>query len=244
MSEWKSYSQRREVKAIFFDLDDTLYDYSSSSDYSKNKVFSWLLDKYPNLRREDILSSYEKIIRDAVKKEAKGAYDAWDRQKRFQSLLLYLGLKDNSLASRLTTIFANARAASMKPYPDTRDVLGKLEKRHELGIITNGPSVYQREAISALKLKVYFSHILISEEVGFRKPADEIFQIAIEKAGCRSEEAVMVGNSLREDIEPAKRLGIETVLFDPKNRFTKEALMFRGRPDHLIRRLIELLKLY
>lgn len=240
----RSHSRSREVKAIFFDLDNTLYDYNSSSDYSKNKVFSYLLKRYPHLKREDILSSYAEIIQDAVEEEAKGLYDAWDRQKRFSKLLLSLGLKDDGLSKRLVTIFAEARAESSKPYPDTQDVLSKLREKYVLGVITNGPSVYQREEISLLKLGAYFSHILISEEVGFRKPAKEIFQIAIKKAGCRPEEAVMVGDNLREDIEAAKNLGMKTVLFDSNNRFKKEDLAPQERPDYLIRRLTELLDLY
>ncbi len=113
-----------------------------------------------------------------------------------------------------------------------------------LGIISNGPSIYQKEAISALRLGTYLSHILISEEVGFRKPAREIFKIALSKVACRPEEAVMVGDNPTEDIEPAKKLGMGTVLFDSKNKFTKEGLMSKERPDHLIRQLTELLKLY
>jgi len=240
----RSCSQRREVKAIFFDLDDTLYDYSSSSGYSKDKVFSYLLNRHPHLKQEDILSSYEKIIQDAVEEEVKGTYGAWDRQKRFSRLLLSIGLKNDGLSKKLVTIFAKARAESSKPYPDTQDVLSKLGKKYVLGVITNGPSVYQREEISLLKLETYFSHILIAEEVGFRKPAKEIFQTALEKVARHPEEAVMVGNNPMEDIKPAKKLGMETVLFDPKNLFTKEDLMSREGPDNLIRRLTELLKLY
>ena len=233
-----------KVRAIFFDLDNTLYDYNYSSDYSKNKVFSYLLNRYPHLKQEDILSDYEKIIQDAVEEEAKGLYDAWDRQKRFSKLLVSLGLKDNGVLKRLVTIFAEARAESSKPHPDAHDVLGKLREKYVLSIITNGPSVYQREEILLLKLEAYFSHVLISEEVGFRKPAKEIFQIAVKKAGCRPGEAVMVGDNPREDIEPAKKFGMETVLFDPKNRFTKEDLTSKEIPDYLIRRLTELLDLY
>jgi putative hydrolase of the HAD superfamily len=233
-----------KTKAIFFDLDNTLYDYNSSSDYSKNKVFSYLLNRYPHLKREDILSSYEKIIQEAVEEETKGLYDAWDRQKRFSKLLLYLGIKDDGLSKRLVTIFAEARTESSKPYPDARDVLSKLGEKYVLGIITNGPSVYQREEISLLKLKTYFSHILISEEVGFRKPTEEIFQIAVKKACCRPEEAVMVGDNPRTDIKPAKKLGMETVLFDPENKFTKENLALEERPEYLIRQFTELLNLY
>jgi len=233
-----------KVRAIFFDLDNTLYDYNYSSDYSKNKVFSYLLNRYPHLKQEDILSDYEKIIQDAVEEEAKGLYDAWDRQKRFSKLLVSLGLKDNGVLKRLVTIFAEARAESSTPHPDAHDVLGKLREKYVLSIITNGPSVYQREEILLLKLEAYFSHVLISEEVGFRKPAKEIFQIAVKKAGCRPGEAVMVGDSPREDIEPAKKFGMETVLFDPKNRFTKEDLTSKEIPDYLIRRLTELLDLY
>ncbi|MFQ6137464.1 MAG: HAD family hydrolase, partial [Candidatus Hydrothermarchaeales archaeon] len=189
----KSCNGGREIKAIFFDLDNTLYDYNSSSEYSKNKVFSYLLNRYPHLKQEDILSSYEKIIQEAVEEEVKGIYDAWDRQKRFSKLLLSLGLKDDELSKKLVTIFAEARAESSKPYPEAHDVLSKLREKYVLGIITNGPSVYQREEISLLKLESYFSHILIAEEVGFRKPAKEIFQMALKKVACHPEEAVMVG---------------------------------------------------
>ena len=240
----RSHSRRREVKAIFFDFDNTLYDYNFSSDYSKNKVFSYLLNRYPHLKQEDILSSYEKIIQDAVEEEVKGTYDAWDRQKRFSKLLLSLGLNDNGLSKRLVAIFAEARTESSKPYPDAHDVLSKLREKYVLGIITNGPSVYQREEITLLKLGAYFSHILISEEVGFRKPTKEIFQTALKKVACRPEEAVMVGDNLKEDIKPARKLGMETVLLDPKNRFTKEGLTLDERPNYLIRQFTELLNLY
>ncbi|MFQ6127227.1 MAG: HAD family hydrolase [Candidatus Heimdallarchaeota archaeon] len=240
----KSCNGGREIKAIFFDLDNTLYDYNSSSEYSKNKVFSYLLNRYPHLKQEDILSSYEKIIQEAVEEEVKGIYDAWDRQKRFSKLLLSLGLKDDELSKKLVTIFAEARAESSKPYPEAHDVLSKLREKYVLGIITNGPSVYQREEISLLKLESYFSHILIAEEVGFRKPAKEIFQMALKKVACHPEEAVMVGNNPREDIKTAKKLGMGTVLLDPKNRFAKEDLVLEERPDYLIRKFAELLELY
>jgi putative hydrolase of the HAD superfamily len=240
----KSIMRAVKVRAILFDLDNTLYDANSSSDYSKDRVFSYLLSIHPRLKREDILSSYERIMQNAAEKEAKGIYGAWDRQKRFSKLLQYLRLKDDGLSNRLVTIFGEARADSSKPYPAAYDVLDKLKTKYVLGLITNGPSAYQREAISTLKLGAYFSHILIAEEVGFRKPMKEIFQTALSEVACRPEEAVMVGDNLTVDISPAKKLGMETVLFDPKNRFTKEDLSPEERPDYLIKRLTELLDLY
>lgn len=249
----KSRRRRRGIKAIFFDLDNTLYFYvngekgplhSPSSVYAMDKVFSYLLDVYPHLEREDLLSTYEKIMRNVLREEAEGSYDAWNLRKRFSKLLLNLGLKDNELVKRLAAIYANTKAAFTKPCPNTYDVLSNLSEKYVLGIITNGPGDLQREMISLLKLEKYFSYILISEEVGSRKLEKEIFQIAIKKAGCRPEEAVMVGDNPREDIEAAKNLGMKTVLFDSKNRFTKENLAPEERPDYLIRRLTELLDLY
>ena len=183
-------------------------------------------------------------MQNVAEKEAKGLYDAWDMRKRFSKLLQYLGLKDDGLSNRLVTIFAEARAESSKPYPDAHNVLGKLKAKYVLGVITNGPSAYQMEAISTLKLGAYFSHILFPEEVGFRKPMKEVFQTALSEVACRPEEAVMVGDNLTMDISPAKKLGMETVLFDPKNRFAKEDLSPEERPNYLIRRLTELLDLY
>jgi putative hydrolase of the HAD superfamily len=241
------------VKAIFFDLDDTLYFYvdgekgplhGPSSVYARDKVFSYLLDVYPHLEREDLLSTYEKIVQNVLREEAEGSYDAWNLRKRFSKLLLDLGLNDDELVKRLAAIYANTKAVFTKPCPDTYDVLSNLREKYVLGIITNGPSDLQREMISALRLEKYFSYIFISEEVGFRKPAKEIFQTALKKVACRSEEAVMVGDSLSEDIKPAKKLGMETVLLDPKNKFKKEDLALEERPDYLIRQFTELLNLY
>ena len=249
----KPYNREDEVKAIFFDLDNTLYTYANGekdplssppSLHARDKVFSYLLGLHSDLERENILLIYEKIMRNSLKEEAEGSHDAWDLRKRFSKLLSDLGLRDDELVNKLAAVYAKTKAPFAKPYPSVYDVLNDLSKKYALGVITNGPGVLQRETISLLKLEKYFSHILISEEVGFRKPSKGIFKIALNEVACRPGEAVMVGDNPTEDIEPARRLGMGTVLFDPKNRFTREDLSSKERPDHLITRLTELLKLY
>ncbi len=96
-------------------------------------------------------------------------------------------------------------------FPDAPDTLGYLkEKGYMLGIIANQPEGTVRR-LDSYGLLPYFSVIVPSFESGFRKPDERIFLKAIRKAGCRRDEAWMIGDRLDNDIAPAHRLGMKTV---------------------------------
>lgn len=62
-----------------------------------------------------------------------------------------------------------------------------------------------------------FDEIIISENETARKPQTEFYQIAIEKLGVAPSEILYIGDSLKLDIIPAKKLGINTLLIDRDN---------------------------
>ena len=103
------------------------------------------------------------------------------------------------------------RSEDEGPYADAEETLSYLRERgYQLGIIANQvPGTAER--LKGWGLLKYFEVIAASAELGAAKPEKAIFEKALEMAGCKAEEAVMVGDRLDNDIVPAKRIGMKTV---------------------------------
>lgn len=95
-------------------------------------------------------------------------------------------------------------------YPDTVKCLEVLEKKYHLGIIANQiPGAEKR--LEGMGIRRYFDLIVTSAEEGVAKPDPGIFRIALNRAGCAPEQAVMIGDRIDNDIVPAKQMGMKTV---------------------------------
>ena len=97
-----------------------------------------------------------------------------------------------------------------KLYPETPSVLEKLAQKYKLGIIANQVEGTQKR-IDDWGIGKYFDVVVASAEAGVAKPDSAIFKIALEKAECKPENAVMIGDRLDNDIIPAKKLGMKTI---------------------------------
>ncbi len=97
-----------------------------------------------------------------------------------------------------------------KPYPEARQVLSALSERYRLGIIANQP-LGTVARLDKWGLSKFVSLCLPSAEIGISKPDLRIFELAMERTGCRPEHAVMVGDRIDNDITPAKSLGWKTI---------------------------------
>jgi len=235
--------KQEKVKVIFFDLDDTLFDYSASSTHAREEVFTYLLGKYPHLERDELDRRYDSLIDEAKRGESRGSYNAWNRQTRFSNLPRLLGLEDRhgQLSKEMTRIYTEVREKTTRPFPRTIETLKKLMKTYSLGLITNGPSENQRAAIQSLGIQRYFQCILVSEEVGCQKPEPEIFELGLRKSGCNAYEAVMVSNSMSHDILPSKKIGMKAILIDTKRKYDKDEASKSA--DHIIYDIDELTKI-
>ena len=103
-------------------------------------------------------------------------------------------------------------------YPDTIECLEFLRNEgFQLLIVSN--HVWQLpKIISDLKIGIYFTHIITSARVGFRKPHPKIFTHAIELSGEIPSNIVFIGDSYSNDIIGAKQLGLSPILIDRENK--------------------------
>lgn len=127
-------------------------------------------------------------------------------------------------------------------YSDTVKVLETLSKRYKIGVIANQllGTANRLEEKGILK---YIDLVIASAEEGVSKPDRKIFDIALARANCEAENAVMIGDRIDNDIVPAKRLGMKTIWI--KQGFGKywQIGSQEEQADYEVNNLIDLLEL-
>jgi putative hydrolase of the HAD superfamily len=214
------------VKAVFFDVDNTLYDFEDSMRHA----FAHLHEAFPDTLGQhevDLIESAYWRAYNSLPEDEKvriiNTDPALFRRTMWAAALGNLGLdaRLDGHALDITTEFQRLRPQHWRAaaYPGMRDALLELKPRFTLGAITNGPSQVQRPKLEALGYLDFFaeSRVFVSGEFGARKPDPSIFLAAAKSAGVAPESCVMVGDALEFDM-PAKAVGFRTILFDGKKK--------------------------
>jgi putative hydrolase of the HAD superfamily len=194
------------IKALYFDLDHTLWDFEQNSAlafkalfkqydigleldsflnvYIPNNIAYWRLYREGKIDKEKLRYERLKTVFDQLNYKASDAY--------IQTLLEY-----NTL------------------FPGAISILEALKPHYALHMITNGFKDVQHFKMKNSGLLPYFETVTDSSSVGKKKPDPEIFNHALKVGGVSSSEAVMIGDSLEADIEGALKVGMHAVHFMP-----------------------------
>ena len=97
-------------------------------------------------------------------------------------------------------------------YPDTTVMLNTLKKQgYLIGLISNGPSDFQRTTLDALGIADSFDFILISEDIGIKKPDPFIFNYFLEKCALDAHATVYIGDHPVNDVFGAQQVGMNVI---------------------------------
>ena len=123
--------------------------------------------------------------------------------------------KTDSYAVRAAALYYGAEIPKWygeleKLYPDTKMVLEILSQKYKLGVIANQVAG-TKDRLDNWGIGKYFDVVVASAEAECAKPDLKLFNLALEQAGCKPNEAVMIGDRLDNDVVPAKQLGMKTV---------------------------------
>ncbi|MEK8127711.1 YjjG family noncanonical pyrimidine nucleotidase [Paenibacillus filicis] len=118
------------------------------------------------------------------------------------------------------------------------EVLNKLGASYPFGIISNGIHEAQQKRLLAGQIQDYFQSIVVSDKAGFRKPRKEIFDIALQELNVDRREVLFVGDSLSDDYQGALNAGIDFCFY---NR-AKQPVPVDIKPAYAIHELKELLQ--
>lgn len=199
------------VKTIFFDLDDTLY-------FRRDAFFlafeEFLDGKYPELK--NAANDRCRIRGDEVFfKCQKGEITELEMYIfRFQTGFRDVGIEISRMQAENFYKLYKKHLYSLRLNPKIMEMLDFAKANFEkLGIITNGHGEHQRNKIKTLGLEKWISSslIIISGEHGCPKPDSRFFEIACEKSGEKPGNLLIIGDSLKNDILPACKLGWHTI---------------------------------
>lgn len=134
----------------------------------------------------------------------------------------------------LTELHRGLSRRRLHRYPHVRQVLDDLRRHYRLGVVTDGQTAYARPELDELGLLDYFDPIVVSGELGFRKPDRRMFDIALRALEVAPEHAVYVGNDAFRDIHGARRVGLHTVLYAADGEPEAPGCGCSCTPDHVI----------
>lgn len=124
-------------------------------------------------------------------------------------------------------------------YPDAAQCLKILSQKYKIGIIAN-QELGTKDRLQQHGILQYIDLVIASAEEGVAKPDEKIFKIALERAACKSSNAIMIGDRIDNDIISAKNLGFHTIWikqgFGQYWNITKE----EETPDYTVQNLTEL----
>ena len=110
-------------------------------------------------------------------------------------------------------------ADEMRPFPDAIATVRALRAQGiKVGVLTNGPSDFQRRKLEVSGLGAELDAIAISGELGVAKPEREAFELALALLGTTADETAMVGDSLENDVAGAIAAGFAAVVWMPGKR--------------------------
>jgi len=234
------------VKTVIFDFIGTLTNVKNYSlETSKTKLYEAIVDAGFNISAGNFLKAYSKshekyrVVRYQELVEITNAI--W-----ISEALNNLGFKTNPEDIRIkaaVNVFFEDYLNSLKLRPYVKKLLTKVSTEHKLGLVSNftyAPVIYA--GTRKLGINQFFNAVLVSEEVGWRKPHTRIFEEALRRLDATAEEAVYVGDSPLEDIKGAKAVGMKTV-FIPSQFYSLENLHEnQQKPDTTMKDTKELYK--
>ena len=127
-------------------------------------------------------------------------------------------------------------------YPDAKELLQRLSQNYKIGIIAN-QDFGTEQRLTDFDIRQYIDLVIASAEEGVAKPDLRIFQIALDRAICKPEEAVMVGDRIDNDIIPANKIGITTVWIRQGFGGLAKPQATVETPDYTINNLSELFEI-
>ena len=193
---------QREIRAVFFDFDDTL----DNRDAALRQGLSALVRYYyPSLTEEEVLER-----REAMFLYQRGDYGQivhyWEMLEHFFALYPpEIPVDVRTALRRMIALFA----AAGQVHPDVFPTLTALrEKGYRLGVITNGSAFNQSRKMDHTGLRPYMDLVVLAGEEGIQKPDPRVFQMAAARLGVPAECCVFVGDNPDNDLQGAKNAGM------------------------------------
>ena len=190
---------------VFFDLDGTLLDHQTAEREAAS-VLHRSIAPSSNCNFEEFCRAWHIAHEKFFRLYLNGAI-SFQEQRRARIREVSGKHLTDQVADDLFSNYLAAYESSWRLYPDVIDCLESLEE-NTLGVITNGNGIQQRKKLERLGLSRWFRFIVTSEDVGYAKPAHQIFHAACNQAAVHPATTFYVGDHFESDAVAAQSAGL------------------------------------
>jgi len=196
-----------EIKSILFDMDNTLFDFIEAKHAACNAIVEYL-----GLKESRELFNY--FLR--------GIYN-FEALENIRDFMTDRGVYSEQAYLYCCDIYERQKLESIDPYPNVPETLFQLKKMgFSLVVVTDAHIDHARSRLMKTRLFDLFDVVVTADMTGTKKPSPEIFLHSLNKLQINPHQALFIGDSLRRDIEPAKKLGMVTAYAAYGDRNVKE----------------------
>ena len=243
----------KKYKVVMLDLFDTVIDFNRSHltvvNADGGEVRSTSVDVYKVFKRFYNNVAFDEFYRAFIESftEFNNIKRVENREfhnrERFKIMLYMMNIELNSHSNQIIEEMVSVHMkglASATEFPEenrsTLDIL--RNKSYRLAIISNfdhAPTAYG--LLEKFGIENYFEKILISVEIGWRKPKANIFRKAFDLLKIRFNDAIFVGDNFEADVIGSKAVGMDVIWINKNREEIKEGT---SRPNHIVSSLAEI----
>ena len=192
------------IKAIIFDVDNTLIDFMKMKRHSCEAAMDAMIDAGLQMKKEAGMKLLFEL------------YDVYGIEDRtiFQRFLSKVHRKiDPRILAHGIVAYRKVKAGVMTPYPRVRSTLTRLKERGiKLCIVSDAPQMRAWIRLAATDIDHFFDVVVTYEDTKKYKPNKKPFLVALKKLGLKPEQCLMVGDNPTKDIKGGKQMGMKTCL--------------------------------
>lgn len=200
-------------KAVFFDLDHTLWDFEKNSALA----FEVILEKQKvGVSHAGFNEVYSAINAKYWKQYRDGEISQMElRYGRLRDSFDILGHKiDDEQLHLVSEEYIRLLPLNNHLFEGAIEILEYLKPKYSLHIITNGPDKVQELKLKNANIEHYFATITNSEMSGYKKPAAGIFEYALKAANAEKSTSIMIGDCIEADVQGAISCGLDAIYFN------------------------------
>ncbi|MEZ4808439.1 MAG: YjjG family noncanonical pyrimidine nucleotidase [Flavobacteriales bacterium] len=225
----------RRYRHLFFDLDHTLWDFTTNSRATLAELFV-----HHGLAAQGVTDAasfievYEEVNHGLWQRYERGHLDKEVlRVLRFRNTLMHFGVRDGGLADALGRDYLHHSPMKAALMPGTLQLLTDLRPHYALHIITNGFEEVQHVKLSTSGIGSFFRTVITSEKAGAKKPDPRIFAFALRHTDAAPEECLMIGDNHGTDMAGARLAGWDHAHYTAATAPDPEATFRVGHLDDL-----------
>ncbi len=192
------------IKALIFDLDNTLID--------RQRAFREMLNReFHALFQDEALVS--QMVQDVME---------WDNNGTVERIVVFKKWVEKYhvtviTAEELDQKWSNESGTVAFLFDDVRDTLTKLKKKYKLALLTNGNASSQRRKIHTIQIDDLIDYSLVSGEFSVRKPDKRIFEYTCKALGLQCEECAYIGDNYNIDVLGSRNAGMLPIYVSRNN---------------------------